>query len=137
MRIDCLLDTNVLIYAASGRNDDPRKFEIAYRLVIDRQFAVTGQTLAEFCSATRRKALLPVEDIDDWLHFLGDLPFLAVDQSYVHAGFAAAQRFRISYYDAALLAAAERLGASVFYTEDLNHNQMYGSVRAINPFLER
>jgi predicted nucleic acid-binding protein len=38
--------------------------------------------------------------------------------------------------DAALLAAAERLGAPIFCTEDLNHNQFYGSVRAVNPFLE-
>ena len=37
----------------------------------------------------------------------------------------------------AVVAAAERLGAPIFYTEDLNHNQVYGSVRAVNPFLER
>ena len=47
-----------------------------------------------------------------------------------------ARRFALSYYDAALLAAAARLGAPIFYTEDLNHNQVYGSVRAVNPFLE-
>lgn len=34
------------------------------------------------------------------------------------------------------IASAERLGAPVFYTEDLNHNQHYGSIRAINPFLD-
>lgn len=38
---------------------------------------------------------------------------------------------------AALLAAAGRHGAPVFCTEDLDHNQIYGSVRAVNPFLER
>lgn len=31
---------------------------------------------------------------------------------------------------------AERLGAPIFFTEDLNHNQVYGSVRAVNPFLD-
>ncbi len=30
----------------------------------------------------------------------------------------------------------ERLGAKTFYSEDLNHNQIYGSVQVINPFLE-
>ena len=39
------------------------------------------------------------------------------------------------YYDAASPAAAECLGAPIFYTEDLNHDQLYGSVRAVNPFL--
>lgn len=60
---------------------------------------------------------------------------VAVDDTYVRAGLDCARRYGINYYDAALLAAAERLGAPVFYTEDLNHNQIYGSVRAINPFL--
>ena len=134
-RIDFLLDTNVLIYAASGKIDDPRRHAIAYRLVVETQFAVTGQTLAEFCNVTRRKGLLPDREIEGWLDRLGELPFVPVDQSYVLAGFDAARRYRLKYYDAALVAAAERLGAPIFYTEDLNHGQVYGSVRAINPFL--
>ena len=136
VKIECFLDTNILVYAASGKRNDPRKFGIAYRLILDGQFAVTGQTLAEFCNVARRKVGMADDEIEEWLHYLGDLPFVPVDQSYVLAGLAAARRHRLNYYDAALLAAAERLGAPVFYTEDLNHNQMYGSVRAVDPFLE-
>lgn len=73
--------------------------------------------------------------IDRWLAFLGTFPFVPVDQDYVVAGLRIARRYQLKYYDGALLGAAERLGAPVFYTEDLNHNQLYGSVRAINPFL--
>ncbi len=137
MKIECFLDTNVLIYAASGKIDAPHKHEIASRLVLDNQFAVTGQTLAEFCNVMRRKGFLSDDETEGWLHFLGELPFVPVDQSYVLAGFDAARRYRLKYYDAALLAAAERFGAPIFYTEDLNHNQLYGSVRAVNPFLEQ
>jgi predicted nucleic acid-binding protein len=46
------------------------------------------------------------------------------------------ERYRINYWDGAILAAAEALGAETLYTEDLGHGQIYGSVRAINPFLE-
>ena len=42
---------------------------------------------------------------------------------------------RISYWDGAILAAAERLGAEIVYTEDLSHGQTYGPVRVVNPFL--
>lgn len=96
---------------------------------------MSGQTLAEFASVGRRKQLVSDGSIGLWLQFLGAFPFLPVDQAYVLAGFETARRFRLDYYDAALLAAAERCGAPVFYTEDLNHGQTYGSVRAINPFL--
>jgi len=135
VKTECFLDSNVLLYAASGKIDAPRKHGIAYELVLQSQFAVTGQTLAEFCNVARRKGLLPDSEIEGWLHFLGELPFVPVDQSYVLGGFEAAKRYRLKYYDAALLAAAERLGAAIFYTEDLSHGQLYGTVRAVNPFL--
>jgi predicted nucleic acid-binding protein len=92
--------------------------------------------MAEFVSVGRRKKLFADETIDQWLVFLGTCPSVSVDETYVRAGLEFARRYRVNYYDAALLAAAERLGAPVFYTEDLNHNQVYGSVRAVNPFLE-
>jgi predicted nucleic acid-binding protein len=92
--------------------------------------------MAEFANVARRKSLANDAVVDHWLAFLGTLPFVPVDQDYVVAGLRIARRFRLKYYDAALLGAAERLGASIFYTEDLNHNQIYGSVRAVNPFLE-
>jgi predicted nucleic acid-binding protein len=136
-RIECFLDTNILIYAASERNRDLRRFPIAHKLALESLFGIAGQTLAEFVSVLRRKDLADDDTIDRWLTFLGAFPLVPVDQAYVRAGLDAARRFRIAYYDAALLAAAERLGAPIFYTEDLNHNQVYGSVRAVNPFLER
>ncbi len=91
--------------------------------------------MAEFVNVASRKQLVGDGSIDRWLIFLGTCPLVPVDEAYVRAGHAMARRYQINYYDAALLAAAERLGAPVFYTEDLNHNQIYGSVRAVNPFL--
>ena len=135
-RAEYFLDSNVLIYAAAGKVDEPRKFAIAYDLVRHAGFGLSGQSLAEFSSIVIRKGLLPDDELDAWLLQLEVLPFVAVDQAIVNAGVAISRRYEISYYDAALLAAAERLGAPVFYSEDLNHGQLYGEVRVINPFLE-
>ena len=44
-------------------------------------------------------------------------------------------RYKISYWDAAILAAATELGCTTLYTEDLNHGQTYESVQVINPFV--
>jgi predicted nucleic acid-binding protein len=135
-RIDCFLDTNVLIYAASEKKSrDARWTAIAQRLVYERLFGTTGQVMAEFVAVARRKQMVADDSLDRWLIFMGTCPSVPVDEVYVRAGLDYARRYRINYYDAALLAAAERLGAPVFYTEDLNHGQVYGSVRAVNPFL--
>jgi predicted nucleic acid-binding protein len=45
-----------------------------------------------------------------------------------------AARYQTSYWDGAIVAAAERLAIPILYTEDLNHGQLYGSVRVIDPF---
>jgi predicted nucleic acid-binding protein len=135
-KIDCFLDSNILIHAATGKKSDPRKYEIAYSLVLGQRFGVSGQSLAEFVNVTRKKLLLGDEIVDEWLAYFDALPLVPVDNNLVRAGLMIARRYKISYYDAVLLAAADRLGAPVFYTEDLNHNQVYGSVVAINPFIE-
>ncbi|MGB0514624.1 MAG: PIN domain-containing protein [Wenzhouxiangellaceae bacterium] len=46
------------------------------------------------------------------------------------------QRHRISYWDALILYAASRGGASVLYSEDLNSGQVIEGVRIVNPFRE-
>ncbi len=136
VRIESFLDSNVLIYAAAGKESSERKHAISRRLVLESDFGVSGQTLAEFCSVVRRKQLLTDAKLDEWFDLLRDFPLVAIDAALVQAGLALARRYRIGYYDAALVAAAERLGADVFYSEDLNHDQVYGSVRVVNPFLE-
>lgn len=138
MTTDGFLDTNVLVYAAAGRHEDGRKSAIARRLMAEVDFGVSAQTLAEFYVAVGKKAAvaMPLAQIDEWIEELAHRPFTVVDEDIVRNGIYLARRYQIQYYDASLVAAAARLGAPVFYTEDLNHGQAYGSVRAVNPFLE-
>jgi len=135
---DCFLDTNVLLYAATGKKSEPRKFGIAFELVGQRTFGVSAQTLAEFYAASQKQNLgpLPADEADRWVELLARYPHTDLDADIVRRGIALSRFYSIQYYDAALLAAAERLGAPVFFTEDLNHNQVYGTVMAVNPFLE-
>ena len=43
-------------------------------------------------------------------------------------------RYGISYWNAAILAAARLLGCDAVYSEDLNEGQSYDGVVVINPF---
>jgi predicted nucleic acid-binding protein len=45
------------------------------------------------------------------------------------------ERYQISYWDAAIMAAAKELSAGVVFSEDLNHGQSYDGVVVKNPFL--
>ena len=62
------------------------------------------------------------------------LPCVPVDSELVERGAEISRRHRISYWDGAILAAAERLGAQTVFSEDLSHGQRYGKIQVINPF---
>lgn len=134
MRNECFLDTNVLIYAASTKNDAPRKYAIAKDLIATTDFCLSGQVIAEFIANITRKFVVPPHEVAWWLDKLSGFPITPVDMDLVKAGITMSERYQISYWDGAIIAAANRLGAPILYTEDLNHGQTYGSVKVINPF---
>ncbi len=138
MRIDCFLDTNILIYAAAAKPDERHKQAIARDIIATQEFSLSGQILVEFYVNVTKpgkiEAPLKPPVIDAWLARLEGFPILPVDADLVRSGVEFSRRYQISYFDGAVIAAAERLGAPILYTEDLNHGQKYGSVTVINPF---
>ncbi|MBV9244875.1 MAG: PIN domain-containing protein [Methylobacteriaceae bacterium] len=135
-RVGCFLDTNILLYAALGRVDEPQKYAISRELLAAWDFGLSTQVLGEFFVNAQRKSSRPLSAAEaaNWVAQFEERPCADLDLSIVRAAIDASQRFQISYWDAAILAAAERLGSNLVYTEDLNHGQIYGSVRVINPF---
>ena len=136
MTVRCFLDTNILIYAALGKTDEGEKYQRAVSLIRDEQFGISAQVLQEFyynVVRNPRRPLAPREALE-WLEQLEAFPCADITFGLVKIAVEISERFRISYWDAAIIAACEALGAPILYTEDLNHNQLYGSVRAVNPF---
>jgi predicted nucleic acid-binding protein len=131
------LDSNVILYAALPPKDELRKAAIALDLLKTTDFGVSGQTLAEVYNVLSRQNDPAIDEgeIDLWVISLAERPLAPADAGIVRRGAALSRRYRIGYFDAALIAAAERLGADTFYTEDLNDGQSYGAVTARNPFV--
>ena len=46
------------------------------------------------------------------------------------------RRFGLSYWDSAILAAAQASGCDVVYSEDMSHTQDYDGLRVVNPFAD-
>jgi len=137
MSVECFLDTNILVYAVSSAEADAAKRAKALVLVQEADFGLSAQVLQEFyVTATRkiRKPLAPelaVALMEQYRVF----PTVPTDYPLIVAAVELSLRYGVSYWDGAILAAAEVLEAPVLYTEDLAHGQLYGSVRALNPFL--
>ena len=136
MIVESFLDTNILLYAAGAARSAPDKHAVAQGLLTT-NFGVSAQTLGEFYVNAVTKGAPPMapEKAEAWLRMLARKPFQIIDQSVAFRAVALSQRYAIRFWDAAILAAAEKLGAKTVYSEDLNHGQTYGAVRVINPFL--
>jgi predicted nucleic acid-binding protein len=130
-------DTNILLYTVSRDPDERHKAERARGLLAERDLALSTQVLQEFyVQATRASRPDPLsheqaaELVESFLRF----PLADIDRQVVLAAIATRQRFRISYWDAAILEAARSLGCDTVLSEDLSDGQDYAGVRVQNPF---
>ena len=105
-------------------------------LIEHTDFGLSAQLLQEFYVNVTRKIALPLapDEAVALLEQFRSFPMVWTDYPLIVAGVETALCFGISYWDGTIIAAAERLGATTLYTEDLNHGQRYASDQAVNPF---
>ena len=133
------VDTNILVYAydrGAGVKHE-RALKLVEGLWQDGNGAISTQVLQEFYVNVRRKAQQPISPqearslIGDYLTWKpivndGDAVLEAID---------AEGRYKLSFWDALVVVAAQKSGASIIYSEDFNHGRQFGSVRIENPFV--
>ena len=136
MTVKAFFDTNVLVYAAVGAGKDEPKRKRAVELIESTDFGTSAQVLQEFFVTVVRKASRPISAAQalDWIEQWTAFPCQSIDHQLVRIAIEQSERFTISYWDAAILVAAEALGADTVYSEDLSHGRRFGRVRVINPF---
>ncbi|MYI83674.1 MAG: PIN domain-containing protein [Chloroflexi bacterium] len=134
-----LADTNVLLYAVSNQENDAEKKTTAAATLVEPDLALSVQVLQEFYHQATRPhgpAGLTHEQAIEFLRPLGTLPTQAITVELFARATGIRSRFGVSYWDAAILAAAKLLGCEAVYSEDLSHGQSYDGVMVINPFLD-
>jgi len=132
------LDTNILVYA-HDRDAGPKHL-IARRRVQelwegDHPPSLSVQVLQELYVNLIRKrvpekaARETVADYLEW-HVVDN------DRDLLMAGIGEHQRWKLSFWDGLIVAAARRAGADVIWSEDLNPGQGFDGVVIENPLTE-
>ena len=130
-------DTNILVYAATSQ--DRAKTDIARELIghaleVNHDGVITVQVMTEFINVMQKRFKVPVKDIDEWVSQFYPLLASEVTMDMVRNAMYVKEEYGIQYYDALVVAAAEKLGCHEIVSEDLNDGQLYRGMRAINPF---
>jgi predicted nucleic acid-binding protein len=131
------VDTNVLLYAVSTAREEAAKAQAARKVLDADDLALSVQVLQEFyvqATRTGRKDRLSHEQaallVESWLRF----PVQETNVALLRSALETKRRHRLSYWDAAVVAAARSLGCEVLLSEDLAHGRDYDGVRVVDPF---
>jgi predicted nucleic acid-binding protein len=112
-----------------------RARQLIEHLWTTQQGALSTQVLQELCVNLRRRVAhpLPSDDIAKLIEDYLSWEIVINTPQAIIAALAIETRYKISYWDALILHAADSCGAAVLYSEDLSHGQRYGAVEVLNP----
>jgi len=133
------VDTNVLLYAVSTVPDEEAKARVARSILDEDDLAVSVQVLQEFyVQATRpsRDGRLSHDQASALVEAFLRFPVQDTTVTLVRAALEARERYRISYWDAAIVEAARTLGCRTLLSEDLSDGRDYDGVQVVNPFAQ-
>src|SRR5258707_956388 len=135
------VDTNVLVYALAA--DDVRRSPVAQKLLRElmtaQVFKTSTQVLQELFVTLTRKVRTPMtaEQALRYLDQIAAWPVVVLDYGGVREAIELSAGASLSLWDALVIVAAARSGATRLYTEDLRDGQMILGVEIVNPFRVR
>lgn len=133
----CFVDTNVLLYAQDTRAPDKRKRAVEWLdALADKGLAVISpQVMNEFARNILRKFQhIGFDQILSELELLTALCQAPTTADTAVKGLLIHHRYKLSFYDAVLIASAISADCRIFLSEDLSHYQSFGPLRIVNPF---
>ena len=131
-------DTNILVYVFD--RSSPQKRELARGLLKDHaadgDILLSTQVLQEFYVTVTRKFKPPLDsgEAEHAIAGFADLPTVQIDNMLIKAAIRRSQINRLSFWDGLIIEAALSGGASVLYSEDLQHGQLFDGLQVRNPF---
>ena len=131
----CFIDTNILVYCFT--EDEPDKKEKALMVASKQSTFISTQVLNELANTLKRRYTYSWMDIQKTINEVSDdfNVFINKPATVKQACFIA-DKYKFSFYDSLIIAAAIECNCKILYSEDMQHNQVIeNSLTIINPFI--
>lgn len=130
------LDSNILVYANDSR--DLKKQQVAVNLVgscmRESMGVISVQVLQEYANVALGKLKQSSDIVLRQLHLLEALEVVMPKPQMVRRSVEIREAYGISFWDSAIVAAAEYARCDAILSEDLNTGQYYAGIIVRNPF---
>jgi predicted nucleic acid-binding protein len=136
MTVRCFVDANVLVYARDPR--EPLKQKRATQWIDRLWERHTGRTscqvLSEFYSVATRKLAVPADQAwDEASRYFAWAPH-EINQPLLRRAHEIERRYRLSWWDSMIVAAAQLQDCVILLTEDLQEGMVFGTLAVRSPF---
>ncbi len=132
-------DTNILAYEFD--KSEHRKQALAVNLINEwrpsGRMIISTQVLQELyvVLTEKLKPALKEEIAEEIIQNYSKLDVVIVDPSLILNGISIKRKYKISFWDALIVAASRRAGCKILFTEDLSHGMKIEGIEIVNPFL--
>ena len=139
MPAEFFLDTNVFVYTFDRHEPDKqaRARRLVERALGTGDGVVSSQVVQEFLNVALQKFERPLSE-EQALRYLREvldpLCFVFPSISLYETGVSLCRRWRFSFYDSLIVAAALESKCNVLYSEDFQDGQEIESLTIVNPF---
>ena len=136
-----LVDTNILVYRYDLRFPEKQRIatQILRRGILEDSVRLPHQAIVEFIAVVTRPIrghiiLKQLDALREAEELLKQFTVLYPNEAIVRTAIRGCAAYQLSWFDAHLWSYAEHYGLSEIWTEDLQHDRHYGTVRVVNPF---
>jgi predicted nucleic acid-binding protein len=140
--VAALVDTNILVYRFDSRFRDKQKIAttLLRRGILEDSVRLPHQAIVEFIAAVTRPIrgyiiLKQADALREAEELLKQFTVLYPNEAILRHAIRGCAAYRLNWFDAHLWAYAEYYGLSEIFTEDFQHDRLYGTVRVVNPFI--
>jgi predicted nucleic acid-binding protein len=131
------VDTNVLLYALDDADLTKQAAARAWRAELwkNKRGRVSFQVLQEFYAVVERKWPAAREDARAEIRDLLAWRPTPIDADVLERAWGIQNRYKLSFWDALIVAAAIAGSCRYVLSEDLQHQQKFDAIMVVNPFL--
>ncbi len=132
--VEYFLDTNLLVYGHT--NLDKSKQQVAAQIIQHHEVIISTQVMQEFINVLVKKFKTPWATVRHLVQQVQLNCHIHTNSiSTIETAAQIAERYKFSFYDSLIVAAALETGATTLYLEDLQDQQLIDKrLLVVNPF---
>lgn len=129
------IDSNIVIYAndRNARERQARAIEVIQKCMSAKNGVLSIQVLQEYASIALTKLMQDSAVVLRQIRLLEVFKIVVPSPAMVRRGVEIRNSYRLSFWDAGIVAAAEIAECDYILSEDLNTGKYYAGVKVINP----